>query len=172
MKSSSTPRNPSPLPRWCLEWRQLLLRLPQSRPLGLHFTTAIPVRDSTPFRHRTGGRPRRGRGGGRRKGPERPQKTAADLDAEMEVSVGHILRELRTDLQPHFLGLHRQQWSRYGVNSTAPSTRLVVFSLKDHSARTARTAYISSNLPSRFISCAVRVLYTILARSSSVCVSL
>ena len=41
--------------------------------------------------------------------------------------MGHILRELRTDLQPHFLGLHRQQWSRYGVNSTAPSTRLVVF---------------------------------------------
>ena len=34
---------------------------------------------------RTGGRPRRGRGGGRRKGNERPQKTVADLDAEMEV---------------------------------------------------------------------------------------
>ncbi|KAI0716840.1 hypothetical protein C8Q76DRAFT_795084 [Earliella scabrosa] len=33
---------------------------------------------------RTGGRPKRGRGGGRRKGNERPQKTAADLDAEME----------------------------------------------------------------------------------------
>ncbi|KAI1784536.1 hypothetical protein LXA43DRAFT_1041870 [Ganoderma leucocontextum] len=37
---------------------------------------------------RAGGRPRRGRGGGggggRRKGTERPQKTAADLDAEME----------------------------------------------------------------------------------------
>ncbi|KAI0754386.1 hypothetical protein C8Q80DRAFT_1138759 [Daedaleopsis nitida] len=34
---------------------------------------------------RIGGRPRRGRGGGaRRKVTERPQKTAADLDAEME----------------------------------------------------------------------------------------
>ncbi|KAH9899167.1 hypothetical protein C8Q73DRAFT_678788 [Cubamyces lactineus] len=33
---------------------------------------------------RTGGRPRRGRGGGRRKGNDRPQKTAEDLDAEME----------------------------------------------------------------------------------------
>ncbi|PIL23256.1 hypothetical protein GSI_14566 [Ganoderma sinense ZZ0214-1] len=42
---------------------------------------AAPAAESAP---RTGGRPRRGRGGGRRKGTERPQKTAADLDAEME----------------------------------------------------------------------------------------
>lgn len=34
---------------------------------------------------RSGGRPRRGRGGGRKR-TERPAKTAADLDAEMEVS--------------------------------------------------------------------------------------
>ena len=40
------------------------------------------MRQSSPIR--TGGRPRRGRGGGKRKG-ERPTKTAADLDAEMEV---------------------------------------------------------------------------------------
>ncbi|KAJ8473647.1 hypothetical protein ONZ51_g7732 [Trametes cubensis] len=33
---------------------------------------------------RTGGRPKRGRGGGRRKGNDRPRKTAEDLDAEME----------------------------------------------------------------------------------------
>ncbi|KAH8103038.1 hypothetical protein BXZ70DRAFT_1006208 [Cristinia sonorae] len=33
---------------------------------------------------RGGARPRRGRGGGRRKANERPAKTAADLDAEME----------------------------------------------------------------------------------------
>ncbi|KAJ2981168.1 hypothetical protein NUW54_g10908 [Trametes sanguinea] len=33
---------------------------------------------------RTGGRPKRGRGGGRRKGNDRPKKTAEDLDAEME----------------------------------------------------------------------------------------
>ncbi|KAH9852298.1 hypothetical protein C2E23DRAFT_826717 [Lenzites betulinus] len=33
---------------------------------------------------RTGGRPKRGRGGGRRKGGERPQKSVADLDAEMD----------------------------------------------------------------------------------------
>ncbi|KAI8972825.1 hypothetical protein BD414DRAFT_540091 [Trametes punicea] len=32
---------------------------------------------------RTGGRPKRGRGG-RRKGNDRPQKTVEDLDAEME----------------------------------------------------------------------------------------
>ncbi|RPD61484.1 hypothetical protein L226DRAFT_575611 [Lentinus tigrinus ALCF2SS1-7] len=42
---------------------------------------AAPPAEAAP---RTGGRPRRGRGGGRRKGNERPQKTAADLDAEME----------------------------------------------------------------------------------------
>ncbi|KAI0327582.1 hypothetical protein GY45DRAFT_1105308 [Cubamyces sp. BRFM 1775] len=34
---------------------------------------------------RTGGRPKRGRGGGRRKANDRPRKTAEDLDAEMEV---------------------------------------------------------------------------------------
>ncbi|KAI0355912.1 hypothetical protein OH77DRAFT_1520509 [Trametes cingulata] len=39
-----------------------------------------PAAETTP---RTGGRPRRGRGGGRRKA-DRPQKTVADLDAEME----------------------------------------------------------------------------------------
>ncbi|CAL1699210.1 unnamed protein product [Somion occarium] len=33
---------------------------------------------------RTGGRPRRGRGGGGRRRTERPAKSAADLDAEME----------------------------------------------------------------------------------------
>ncbi|TFK93344.1 hypothetical protein K466DRAFT_581050 [Polyporus arcularius HHB13444] len=45
---------------------------------------------------RTGGRPGRGRGrgaaaagGGRRKANERPQKTAADLDAEMEDYTAH-----------------------------------------------------------------------------------
>ncbi|CDO70990.1 hypothetical protein BN946_scf184830.g22 [Trametes cinnabarina] len=39
------------------------------------------VADAAP---RTGGRPRRGRGGGRRPRNERPKKTAEDLDAEME----------------------------------------------------------------------------------------
>ncbi|OJT07563.1 mRNA export protein mlo3 [Trametes pubescens] len=33
---------------------------------------------------RSGGRPKRGRGGGRRKTGERPQKSVADLDAEMD----------------------------------------------------------------------------------------
>jgi hypothetical protein len=44
--------------------------------------------------YRSGGRPRRGRGGGARKRNERPAKSAADLDAEMEVScaVCHFAR--------------------------------------------------------------------------------
>ncbi|KAI0074100.1 hypothetical protein K474DRAFT_1602124 [Panus rudis PR-1116 ss-1] len=44
---------------------------------------AAPATNDVLIRFARGGRPRRGRGGGRRKN-DRPPKTAADLDAEME----------------------------------------------------------------------------------------
>ena len=48
---------------------------------------------------RTGARPRRGRGGARRRVNERPQKTAADLDAEMEVRYSSLDCSPQTQLR-------------------------------------------------------------------------
>lgn len=60
--------------------------------------------------HRTGGRPKRGRGGGGgggRKRNERPAKTAADLDAEMEVSTDRKLRLTPSNFDS---GLHHRSY--------------------------------------------------------------
>ena len=92
-----------------------------------------------PSRTSIRGRRVRGRGGARKS--DRPPKTAADLDAEMEVSKSLVLQASRQSLIPFYSGLHRRQRARRRCHCCLKASGFVLWSSVHPFSMSSRLAY-------------------------------